>query len=183
MEFIMRTIRPIIQKKKARKLSKEEIYNTNIYACRKLSNNLLPSFVINAAFERFVELVVTFTGLTADHFSYEKNFLSMYKLTMLPFEPKLYGILVKPEIEKKHLFFHLSRTDSIEKYRAFREKFDSLVQSEDENASDKAEISESDLNEKLSKLSACADSFDIDGLDRITRLSFPSCLTSWKKMM
>ena len=55
----------------------------------------------------------------------------------------------------------------MEKYRAFREKFEVLVQSEEENASDKAEISESDLNEKLSKLSDCADSFDIDGLDTI----------------
>ena len=52
----------------------------------------------------------------------------------------------------------------MEKYRTFREKFEVLVQSEEENASDKAEISESDLNEKLSKLSDCADSFDIDGL-------------------
>ncbi|WP_294428837.1 ATP-binding protein [uncultured Treponema sp.] len=64
------------------------------------------------------------------------------------------------EIRAKH-------PELMELYASFKEKLNSIVNSGEETSSEKSEISESELKDKLARLNACAISFDMDGMDEI----------------
>ena len=64
---------------------------------KKLCDKRIPESIIKFAFEKFISLAQTFTGIKYDlsHFDQNENLLIiMYKITKLPFEPQLYPILI-----------------------------------------------------------------------------------------
>ena len=103
---------------KDKKLSDGELYNKIVNICNSESREL-PVCVLKSAFEKLLELAESFTGVSFDDrrnaFKTKKDvqyLLEMYRLTMLPFEPALYEIIVDSELQKQPVIFKYKRSDS-----------------------------------------------------------------------
>ena len=109
-------------KSKPRKLSSEQIFDANIHVCEELETKALSKQVIRVAYEKLLELAEGFTRVS---FAAWKNYSdpiyfprgnmllgNMYKITMLPFEPKLFEILSSDSIKSRYPLFKYKRNDS-----------------------------------------------------------------------
>lgn len=104
---------------KDKKLTDAEL-NTEIESqCEYLEEEELPVCVFQKAFEKILELAELFTGVS---FEEKRNLaktktdfkylLEIYKITMLPFEPSLYDIIMDTEIQSRPVIFNYKRNDS-----------------------------------------------------------------------
>lgn len=104
---------------KDKKLTDAEL-NTEIESqCKYLEEVELPVCVFEKAFEKILELAELFTGVS---FEEKRNLaktktdfkylLEIYKITMLPFEPSLYDIIMDTEIQSRPVIFNYKRNDS-----------------------------------------------------------------------
>lgn len=104
---------------KDKKLTDAEL-NTEIESqCEYLEESELPVCVFQKAFEKILELAELFTGVS---FEEKRNLaktktdfkylLEIYKITMLPFEPSLYDIIMDTEIQSRPVIFNYKRNDS-----------------------------------------------------------------------
>ena len=104
---------------KDKKLTDAEL-NTEIESqCEYLEEVELPVCVFEKAFEKILELAELFTGVS---FEEKRNLaktktdfkylLEIYKITMLPFEPSLYDIIMDTEIQSRPVIFNYKRNDS-----------------------------------------------------------------------
>ena len=78
----------------------------------------LPMDVIEAGYQKLLDLAQIFTGVSFDSMrnlyfiDSKKAIKKMKQITMIPFAPELYNIITSPVIEKRHLLFFYKRTDS-----------------------------------------------------------------------
>ena len=104
---------------KDKKLTDAEL-NTEIESqCEYLEEVELPVCVFEKAFEKILELAELFTGVS---FEEKRNLaktktdfkylLEIYKITMLPFEPSLYDIIMDTEIQSRPVIFNYKKNDS-----------------------------------------------------------------------
>lgn len=80
-----------------------------------LKSRKLPANVLETAYQKITELASSFTKLSLSNSGMGKNASALYAmllLTMLPFEPKLFPVLVSMELEKRKFRFRFKRNDS-----------------------------------------------------------------------
>ena len=104
---------------KDKKLTDADLNTESQSQCRYLEESELPVCVFQKAFEKILELAELFTGVS---FEEKRNLpktktdfkylLEIYKITILPFEPSLYDIIIDSEIQSRPVIFNYKRNDS-----------------------------------------------------------------------